>query len=585
MDQIRKLNNNKRQKLSVKTRKFEDLSNAIVYEIFEYLYFHESFHSFYDLNQRFQHLFIHSNYPIQINISSISKSLFQRYLINIIIPQCHRIKSFSLSNPLISDIYPQVGNCTQLQSIILDQVQSSSIESILDSLYSLPKLTSLTIKTIDKVKKQKDIYLKVFRLPFLRYCELSIETSRILYLLPVATNQLSSIEYLTIKNSVSLAQLYNLLSYVPRIRHLSFKNLYKGRYTPQRLQSIHFDNLTSVSLKFQYFDFDVFELLIQDFFQHVQILCFSARDSSMQDEYLDTNCWEELITNHLPNLRIFDFQYECAADKYNTDTQQHEVLVNQFNSSFWTKRQCFLQHRYYHKYYDRVVFYSINSHKQKYHLLTDPLTETNVDFINHLEIEKISSRKELISYFPNVTQLTLSETFHLPRNFISDNFHKIIPLKQLTKLNLHCLRFSFERIIDLLSLTSNVQILEFDSLLFNRKTSLSIEQSEMFQFVSKTNRIKQLTIKKEISFDKIKLCVHLFSRLESLTINLYEKDLKSIVRFILLESNKHIRHLSSLYILKQEKRFLEKVKKLIDSEELLRDYQIKLINKKVYLWW
>ncbi|CAF0844494.1 unnamed protein product [Adineta steineri] len=68
--------------------------------------------------------------------------------------------------------------------------------------------------------------------------------------------------------------------------------------------------------------------------------------------------------------------------------------------------------------------------------------------------------------------------------------------------------------------------------------------------------------------------------MESLTINLHKIDLESIVRFILRESN-----LSLLCISKQRRDFFEPVKYLIDSEELIRNYTIELINRKVYLWW
>lgn len=168
------------------------------------------------------------------------------------------------------------------------------------------------------------------------------------------------------------------------------------------------------------------------------------------------------------------------------------------------------------------------------------------------------------------------------RNFIQNSFNKINLLKQITKLIFHCHHLLFEQILDLLSYTTNIQVLEFDSKVSNRTDSLSIEQNDRFQLVSNTNRVKNVTIRKEITLDRITLCIHLFSRLESLTIDSDKTDIKSIVRFILLESNDHIRYLLSLSISAQHKDFLKPVKYLIDSGELLRDYAIKFINQEVY---
>ncbi|CAF4273431.1 unnamed protein product, partial [Adineta steineri] len=202
----------------------------------------------------------------------------------------------------------------------------------------------------------------------------------------------------------------------------------------------------------------------------------------------------------------------------------------------------------------------MNSSQRKHYILYGQTIETNVNLINYFEIKNINSIENFLGYFPNVNKLTLSNTIDMPRNFILHSFNRIISLKQITKLILHCHHLLFEQILQLLSYTINVQTLEFDSLLLNR--------------------IKNVTIRKEIILDKIKLCILLLlSQMESLTINLHKIDLESIVRFILRESN-----LSLLCISKQRRDFFEPVKYLIDSEELIRNYTIELINRKVYLW-
>ncbi|CAF0993178.1 unnamed protein product [Adineta steineri] len=78
---------------------FEDLSNELIYEIFELLDFHHVYKAFYSLNARFYNLIFNSTIPIEVNLSSISKSTFQRYNKDIILPNKHRIHSLHLSNP------------------------------------------------------------------------------------------------------------------------------------------------------------------------------------------------------------------------------------------------------------------------------------------------------------------------------------------------------------------------------------------------------------------------------------------------------------------------------------------------------
>ena len=82
---------------------FEDLSNDLMYEIFDYLNEYEIYESFYDLNQRFKNLLIKSNFPIKIKFPCISKLDFNHYYHRIILRNKHRIILFHLTNPFILD--------------------------------------------------------------------------------------------------------------------------------------------------------------------------------------------------------------------------------------------------------------------------------------------------------------------------------------------------------------------------------------------------------------------------------------------------------------------------------------------------
>ncbi|CAF4361989.1 unnamed protein product, partial [Adineta steineri] len=108
---INNYSDNETQKIEVETNCllkefvtcFENLSNELMYEIFELLDFHHVYKAFYSLNARFYNLIFNSTIPIEVNLSSISKSTFQRYNKDIILPNKHRIHSLHLSNPCLYD--------------------------------------------------------------------------------------------------------------------------------------------------------------------------------------------------------------------------------------------------------------------------------------------------------------------------------------------------------------------------------------------------------------------------------------------------------------------------------------------------
>ncbi len=209
--------------LFLETR-FEDISNELIYEIFEFLDFHHAFESFYDLNIRFQNLFVYSNFPIKINISSTSKSTLQRYLKHIVIPYTYRITSLRLVNPFVADMIlllsPIMLNLTQLQALSLNNIESDYVEAVVDRLTFLPFLSSLVIISTDSIRNQNDIYQKIFRLPVLKYCKILIQSSRYPTAIPIATNEFSPIEYLIINNKVAIDKLSNLFS-------AGFRNQYR----------------------------------------------------------------------------------------------------------------------------------------------------------------------------------------------------------------------------------------------------------------------------------------------------------------------------------------------------------------------
>ena len=65
------------------------------------------------------------------------------------------------------------------------------------------------------------------------------------------------------------------------------------------------------------------------------MLTLSAFDHS---SYLDADLWEQLISQHMPQLRKFHFQHRESSNN-NLQLTPHHQLINQFTSPFWIARQ------------------------------------------------------------------------------------------------------------------------------------------------------------------------------------------------------------------------------------------------------
>ncbi|CAF3887774.1 unnamed protein product [Rotaria sordida] len=313
----------KRKKLNIDSKRkfythFEDLSNEIIYEIFDYLDIYHIYEAFSNLNKRFDNFLVSSTFPIKINISSMSKTNFQYYYTNILIPNKHRITSICLSNLFIVDFIcssPRIIlTFIQLERLILDNIQLKYIQNIPNHLISLFNLHSLTISLIDKIQNKNNFYYSIFRLSTLKYCKLSFESYIRAKPLLISSNEYSSIEHLIIHNESTLDEFRIVLSYLPQLRRLYWNKLF-------------------------------------------EILRIST---SFDRSYFDANRWERLISSYMPYLRIFDIQHNDNS----YDQMTCNNLNNLFISSFWLKHQWFFTHQCYSRGYGKQInFYSTNPYR------------------------------------------------------------------------------------------------------------------------------------------------------------------------------------------------------------------------------
>lgn len=189
-------------------------------------------------------------------------------------------------------------------------------------------------------------------------------------------------------------------------------------------------------------------------------------------------------------------------------------------------------------------------------------------------------------YFHNATKLTLSDSFHESRKWLAAILKRIIPLQQLTTLVIDHEDFSFEQLIRLLNSTSNIQTLSLSCQSISESNSRLIQQSEMFRLVSSRNIITNVIVKENDSVENRKLLVSLCLRMQYFTIiDRYTQNHQSSVQFVLSKTKTSLMYLCLLCIKNTVKPMVGTLKILIESEELLDNYLMKLIGSDLYIWW
>ncbi|CAF1379616.1 unnamed protein product [Rotaria sordida] len=575
----------------------EDLPNEILYEIFEYLDPYDIYKGFYNLSKRFQNLAINSNVLTKINISTISKSNFEDYYQNIIIPNRNRIKLLRFSNPFTVDIIfapPRtILNFSHLETLILNSVQIRYFTKVFRHLIELPKLHSLTISLTSYNQSLDVIFSNIFHLRKLKYCKIEYEIKRIEdepFQLNFTHRDFSPIECLIINGRFPFHGFKNLLWRLPKLQHLSINCLVQPYYyvKQEKLSHIELKDLKYVSLQFDFIDFDRFEKIIKEFFYHVQILRLTTR---IHTECLNAKRWQKLIMSYMPYLRIFDINHTGSIGK-NNFTYHHRI--NQFNSSFWMEKKWFFTHQHDQK--NQLIsgiLYSTTPYRRKdYTYYWEPvdsicsnIQKENFDSVKHLYIASKEIYDNCVNYFPNVNELSIKNEFKTSGDSIIAILHRMIPLRQLTKLVIESHLFPMEDIINLLRFTPNVHTLSLNLYILDDFNINSNKQKEICQYVLKKNKIQNLILNLRCSLSEIQFIVSLFPRLKCLKARMERKEIGQIIRCLLSKAHNKTRNLCYLCVLKIPKVCLKETKVLIKSENLLNDYSIKYIYRDIHLWW
>lgn len=203
--------------------------------------------------------------------------------------------------------------------------------------------------------------------------------------------------------------------------------------------------------------------------------------------------------------------------------------------------------------------------------------------VRHLIIYDELMIDNCLKYFPNIKKLTLDDRCSINSQwYTNDNFRCIVPLTQITKLNINKCRSNFVDIVNILYSMPNIHTLKFRSITLSIEDRQSLVQSETFRLVSKHNKINHITVYDSCAIGAVKLLIKSFPRLEHLTLYTTSPALDEHVPSLLSTTTHQLRSLSMSSMVKKR---MEKLKILIESKKLSNDYSLKTINNTLYLWW
>ena len=197
---------------------FEDLSNQLLYEVFDYLDGCDIYQTFEHLNIRFNDLLCDPSLFLRIDLSSESETKLERLCRDVIVPNRHRLRSLTLSDhSLVDKLFTDHSTnspLTSLQSVVLYDIPDLHVPAVLSYLNCLPCLVSLTVTLEqDYFYSLGYIYRLIFRCPHLKYCKLSTpdyEEHEIV--VPMSINQNpSNIERLIIGHPCTIEEISSLL--------------------------------------------------------------------------------------------------------------------------------------------------------------------------------------------------------------------------------------------------------------------------------------------------------------------------------------------------------------------------------------
>ncbi|CAF4058320.1 unnamed protein product [Adineta steineri] len=462
---------------------FEDLSNEILLEIFDYVNGYDIYKSFHNLNSRFQQFLTSSSILFKIKLCSETISNLEECCETVIIPNQHHILSLDIKDGIFVNNFFKYciidSSFHNLQSVILRDILIELVVVPLFHLKSLPNLLSLTlICHLLFPKDISDIYRLIFSLPTLKYNKISLEELNYEYddineiniSLPVGipNQQFSTIEYFVINHECTLDELIFILCHTPQLRHFICGNLLKADQNVEDEQIPTLSYLKHIRIDCCYLDFNDFERFIKKVSPQLQRLHIKPNFSKA---YLDADRWERLITNYIPHLDTLI----CNCYQHNfiiyEDRSLH-LIINQFSSPFWVNKGWIFE-----IFIDcRIIHFSIHSSKKTCFIFD----ETKETMMPHSKSNNLVIQLEIQSFASNPKR----------NQSLIDNYKLMFDSIKFTHLTINCETISSELLIQIIEMLPHLVSLHILSI------PIIQNNADVLHRVSLKNKITQVKLEK-----------------------------------------------------------------------------------------
>ncbi|CAF1139722.1 unnamed protein product [Adineta steineri] len=550
---------------------FENLSNEVLYEIFEYLDACDIYESFSNLNICLQNLISSSSLLLRIKLVPESKHLLEDHCQHVIIPNSHRILSLHLASystdpPLIDTFFNHCtidGSFLRLESIILKGIKTEKLLATLFYLKSLPRLFSLTISI--KANDYYDlgnIYPLIFSLPALKYNRLSRSIHAREINIPRVINQkFSTIQYLIIDHTCTFTQLNSILHYTPQLRHLYCDLVMDSKEEFKNDLSMKLPHLKSLYIQQSEASFDEFEMFIKTISSPLQILNISV---FWGEDFLDDNGCERLIKKYMPQLEKFSFHFnQIIHDDFTKDLiDLSNGFINQVSSPFWIERKWF---RGIIIDSENIVF-SIHPYRKEW-----------IDLHEHTKSDH--RIMQLIIMNNQFTELTWRFIKKLKRASKAIHF---------THLDIEGGSMCIHMLLDILSSLPNIKSLKLSSPSIFSLKSLPIEDTKNYLSVLAINKITQVKLGQATEEQEIQFFINLCPHIQYLGVDcMSDTGVPSLMKLILMNRRTRIPNLCYLCFIipMADDNMVRSLAKVIDSEITIDKYTIQRSGNKISVHW